>query len=324
MNKIVVVGSTNIDMMAKVHHLPSCGETVGDAEFSQAIGGKGMNQAIAAARLGGDVTFVTALGNDHYASMLKALLRREGIATDYVIDDAEHPTGMALIYVSHAGDNCIAVAPGANHTLQPELVATFERAISDADVVVMQAEIPYETIRTTAKLAHSLGKKVVLNLAPACQADADLLSVVDVLVVNEVEGAAVAGLTFDNNNLDAIIDRLRLTGIPNIVVTVGKDGAYLITPFTSVHVASWKVEAVDTIAAGDTFCGALAVRFSDGYVTEDDMRYANAASAIAVTRPGATTSIPTADEVADFIASQPNQSILDEQLEQSPASPALI
>ncbi len=322
MNKIVVVGSTNIDMMAKVSHLPSRGETVCNAVFSQAVGGKGMNQAIAAARLGANVTFVTALGNDHYADMLKELLCREEIATDYVIDDYDNPTGTALIYVSHAGDNCIAVAPGANSKLQPELVKTFEAALRDADIVMMQAEIPYETIRSTAMLAHKHGKKVVLNLAPACTADAELLGAVDVLVVNEVEGGAVAGLPYDENNLEEIIDRLRLTGIRNIVITLGSAGAYLITPFTRLHVPAYKVKAVDTIAAGDTFCGAIAVCFNGDYITEEDMRFANAASAIAVTRHGATTSIPTADEVNQFIANQSTTTSLpNEKLSQTTPSP---
>lgn len=305
MNKIVVVGSTNIDMMAKVHRLPECGETVGGAEFSQAIGGKGMNQAIAAARLGGEVTFVTSLGNDHYADMLKDQLRKEGISTDYVHDDADNPTGMALIYVSHAGDNCIAVAPGANGTLHPELVNTFEPAIANSDVVVMQAEIPIETIRSTARRAHDLGKKVILNLAPAFVADSDLLSTVDVLVVNEVEGGVLSGLPYDNSNLDSIIERLRRTGIPNIIVTVGKDGAHLVTPTDHIHVSSYDVEAIDTVAAGDTFCGALAVCIKGDYVTLHDMQYASAASAIAVTRHGATTSIPQAAEVEEFLANIP-------------------
>ena len=318
MNKIVVVGSSNIDMMAKVSHLPSCGETVCNAVFTHAVGGKGMNQAIAAARLGGDVTFVTALGNDHYADMLSNMLHKEGIVTDYVIYDNENPTGTALIYVSNSGDNCIAVASGANSKLQPELVHTFEKAIRQADIVLMQAEIPYSTIRSTALLAHDLGKKVILNLAPVCQVDSELLAAVDVLVVNEIEGAAVAGIPYSGDNLDEIIERLQLTGIRNIVVTAGSAGAYLLTPFTRIHVPSFKVNAVDTIAAGDTFCGALAVVFEGDYITEENMRYANAASAIAVTRPGATTSIPDAGEVAQFIASQTTvTSISTEKIEQN-------
>lgn len=301
MNKIVVVGSTNIDLMAKVHHLPSRGETVCDAEFSQAIGGKGMNQAIAAARLGGDVIFVTALGNDHYASLLKKHLQNERIITDYVIDDSEQPTGMALIYVSHEGENCIAVAPGANNKLQPTLLNTFKKALDRADIVIMQAEIPYQTICATASYAKSHGKKVILNLAPAKEADPELLSNVDVLVVNEIEGGIVAGLPYSDDNMDQIMMRLKHTGVKNIVVTVGSKGAYLITPFGCSHIEPYKVDVVDTVAAGDTFCGALAVQFSGDYITEENMRYANAASAIAVTRHGATTSIPTAEEVDRFL-----------------------
>ena len=159
---------------------------------------------------------------------------------------------------------------------------------------------------------------MILNLAPVCQVDSELLAAVDVLVVNEIEGAAVAGIPYSGDNLDEIIERLQLTGIRNIVVTAGSAGAYLLTPFTRIHVPSFKVNAVDTIAAGDTFCGALAVVFEGDYITEENMRYANAASAIAVTRPGATTSIPDAGEVAQFIASQTTvTSISNEKIEQN-------
>jgi len=314
MNKIVVVGSTNIDMMARVSHLPARGETVCDAVFSQAIGGKGMNQAIAAARLGGRVTFVSAFGNDPYAAQLRDALVDEGIAIDYIIDDSESPTGVALIYVSRDGDNCIAVAPGANHKLQPSLLGTFEKALGEADIVMMQAEIPYPTILATARRARDMGKRVILNLAPAIEAGPELLSAVDVLVVNEVEAGAVAGLPYSGDNLGDIFDRLAATGVPNVVVTVGSDGAYLLTPDGLTHVPPYRVKAVDTVAAGDTFCGALAVSYAGRYLTAGDLRLANAAAAIAVTRPGATTSIPTADEVARFIASQSSIPTDHEQL----------
>ena len=151
--KVVVIGSSNIDMVAQVNHLPAPGETVGDASFMQSLGGKGANQAVAAARLGGSVTFITSLGNDMYAEILKKHFKKEGITTDYIIDDVNQPTGTALIFVADSGENCIAVAPGANYSLLPGSIIHFSKVIDEADIIVMQAEIPYETIKRIALLA---------------------------------------------------------------------------------------------------------------------------------------------------------------------------
>ena len=169
--KIVVIGSSNIDMVAQVSHLPAPGETVGDACFMQLLGGKGANQAVAAARLGASVTFITSLGNDMYADILKKQFEKEGIITEYIVDDECHPTGTALIFVADSGENCIAVAPGANYSLLPDAVIRFEKVIDEADMIVMQAEIPYETVKKVALLANERGKKVLLNPAPACPID---------------------------------------------------------------------------------------------------------------------------------------------------------
>ena len=158
--KVVVIGSSNIDMVAQVSHLPAPGETVGDANFMQSLGGKGANQAVAAARLGGSVTFVTSLGNDMYADILKNHFKKEGITTDYIIDDVNNPTGTALIFVANSGENCIAVAPGANYSLLPGSITHFSEVIDEADIIVMQAEIPYETIKKIALSAKQKGKKV--------------------------------------------------------------------------------------------------------------------------------------------------------------------
>ena len=192
--KVVVIGSSNIDMVAQVNHLPAPGETVGDASFMQSLGGKGANQAVAAARLGGSVTFVTSLGNDMYADILKKNFEKEGITTDYIINDTQHPTGTALIFVADSGENCIAVAPGANYSLSPESINHFSKVIDETEIVVMQAEIPYNTIKSIALLAQQKGKKVLFNPAPACLIDAELMKAIDILVVNEVEAAFVSGI----------------------------------------------------------------------------------------------------------------------------------
>lgn len=304
--KIVVIGSSNVDMVAQVSHLPAPGETVGDASFMQSLGGKGANQAVAAARLGGSVTFVTSLGNDMYASILKEHFKKEGITTDYILDDANHPTGTALIFVANSGENCIAVAPGANYSLLPNSIGHFTKVIDEADIIVMQAEIPYETIKNIALLAKQKGKKVLFNPAPACLIDTELMEAIDILVVNEVEAAFVSGIEFTGNNLEAIARELTDKGAGSVVITLGSHGLFMHNSQMTIQLPGHKVNAIDTIAAGDTFCGALAVVCAQKEIDTEALTFANAAAAIAVTRSGAQPSIPTLDEVKHFIlANQP-------------------
>lgn len=298
--KIVVIGSSNIDMVAQVNHLPAPGETVGNACFMQSFGGKGANQAVAAARLGGSVTFITCLGNDVYAEILKKHFGKEGITTEYIMDDSSHPTGTALIFVADSGENCIAVAPGANYSLTPDAVVHFEKVIDEADVIIMQAEIPYDTVKRIALLAAQKGKKVLFNPAPACPIDGDLMSAIDLLVVNEVEAAFVSGIDYTGDNLEEIADALLAAGARNVVITLGSRGVYMKNAWETIRLPGYKMDAVDTTAAGDTFCGALAVACARGEVGDDALSFANAAAAIAVTRAGAQSSIPTLDEVERF------------------------
>ena len=299
--KIVVVGSSNIDMVAQVNHIPAPGETVGNANFIQSFGGKGANQAVAAARLGGSVTFVTALGNDMYADILKKHFTKEGINTNYIIDDSHHPTGTALIYVANSGENCIAVAPGANYSLLPESITQFSEIIEEADIVVMQAEIPYETIKKTALFAKQKGKKVLFNPAPACLIDEELITAIDILVVNELEASFISGIEYTGNNLDDIAQTLLRSGARNIVITLGSQGVYMMNERETIQLPSFKMKAIDTVAAGDTFCGALAVACSQKEINRKALGFANAAAAIDVTRLGAQSSIPTLVEVNAFI-----------------------
>lgn len=297
MSKILVVGSSNVDLTARVEHLPVPGETITNAVFDQSLGGKGANQAVAAASLGGDVTFVTSLGVDAYAAELKSQFRNKGISMDYLMENPETPTGTAFIFVSRKGENCIAVAPGANVALTPDKVDLFKDAIDAADIVVMQAEIPYETVRKTAIYAASKGKAVLYNPAPACDVDDELMKSTTILVVNEVEASVVSGIRYDGSNLDEIADSLLRRGAKSIVITLGGDGVYMKNPETSLRIPCHKVKVVDTVAAGDTFCGALAVK---GVADKDALEFANAAAALAVTRPGAQSSIPSLDEVNQF------------------------
>ena len=299
--KVVVIGSSNIDMVAQVSHLPAPGETVGDANFMQSLGGKGANQAVAAARLGGSVTFVTSLGNDMYADILKNHFKKEGITTDYIIDDVNHPTGTALIFVAHSGENCIAVAPGANYSLLPGSITHFSEVIDEADIIVMQAEIPYETIKKIALSAKQKGKKVLFNPAPACLIDEELMKAIDILVVNELEAAFISGIEYTGNNLEEIALSLLQAGARNAVITLGSQGVYMKNDKEIIQLPGYKANAIDTIAAGDTFCGALAVICAQREIDRDALSFANAAAAIAVTRSGAQPSIPTLDEVKHFM-----------------------
>lgn len=304
MKKIVVVGSTNVDQVAKVAHLPLPGETVGNATYLQTYGGKGANQALAATRLGGDVTFVTCLGEDSHGKELKAYFSKEGIHTDYIFFTPGEPTGTALILVSEeSGENCIAVAPGANGQLDPQTARRAEEMIARADVVLMQAEVPYETIREVAFIAHRKGVTVMVNPAPACSIDKELMAAIDVLIVNETEAAVISGIEPNESNIGLVAQTLVQLGAGSVVITLGKAGAYGYANGKAVRVPAFEVQALDATAAGDTFCGALAVVY-DGDLTTEALRFASAASALAVTRLGAQSSIPHLSEVQDFLQKQ--------------------
>lgn len=299
--KIVVIGSSNIDMIAQVSHLPRPGETVGQARFMQAYGGKGANQAVAAARMGGDVTFVTALGNDMYADLLKDYFSKEGIITDQIIIDTQNPTGTALILVAENAENCIAVAPGANGALSTDHIEQISDTLEGADMVVMQAEIPYETIRQVALLANKKGIKIMFNPAPACSIDSELMHIIDILVLNESEAQYISNSLIEEDNIDQIAQTLRDAGAKSVIITLGRKGSYLKTESEAYSIPSYPVNAVDTTAAGDVFCGALAVACAGSRINSEALRFASAAAAIAVTRVGAQPSIPVLSEVQDFM-----------------------
>lgn len=299
--RIVVIGSSNIDMIARVNHLPLPGETVGEARFMQAYGGKGANQAVAAARMGGEVTFVTALGNDMYAELLKENFSKEGIATDQIIIDSQNPTGTALILVAENAENCIAVAPGANGSLSTSYMEKIAQTLEGADIVVMQAEIPYETIKQVAIAAHQRGIKIMFNPAPACYIDSELMSIIDILVVNESEAQYISNSLIEEGNIDQIAQKLWDAGAKAVIITLGHKGSYLKTDSEAYFIPSYPVNAIDTTAAGDVFCGALAVACINGCISSDALRFASAAAAIAVTRIGAQPSIPVLAEVQEFM-----------------------
>ena len=296
--KITVIGSSNVDLCSKVDRLPMPGETVSNGVFLQACGGKGANQAVAARRLGGEVRFVTALGDDTLGREMLEQLRQEGIdVADTSITPGQH-TGIALIMIDRQGENCIAVNPGANWTLTPDRADLFKEQITCSDVVVMQAEIPYETIKHVAGMAHRAGVAVLLNPAPVCTVDDELMCMVDVLVVNRTEAAALSGAT----DIEAAASRLYARGAKHVIVTLGADGAYAFNGHTGTSLSAFRVQAVDAVGAGDTFCGALAVAFArQRDIDRSGLEFAMAAAALAVTKAGAQPSIPTEEETLRFL-----------------------
>lgn len=292
-----------MDITAHVGHLPLPGETVGGKKYFKAFGGKGANQAVAAARLGGEVTFVSSLGNDEAGKEMKRHFQKEGINTQYIITDPSSPSGTAFIFVSEKGENCIAVIPGANGTLTPDKLTGAEQALKDCDIVVLQGEIPHETVTAVVQKAAALGKKVLLNPAPAYKVDEETLKCVDILIVNEVEAGVVSGIQFSAENLPVIAENLLRVGIRNVIITLGGDGVYMRNSVGEFRLSSYNClfEVVDTVGAGDTFCGAIATKADGATLDLDALRFANAAAGISVSRFGAQPSIPTLKEVEKLL-----------------------
>ncbi|MBC7232229.1 MAG: ribokinase [Chloroflexi bacterium] len=310
MAKVAVVGSSNTDMVVRVPHIPSPGETVLGGEFVMAAGGKGANQAVAAARLGAQVTLVARVGQDVFGERALAGFRQEGIATQYITVDPEAASGVALIFVDRSGENSIAVAPGANARLTPQDVQRAQKAIEAADVLLLQLETPLETVRQAAEIARHAGVRVVLNPAPAPPQPlpADLLALVDVLTPNEGEASLLAGRQIAQattlTDAEAAARCLIEQGVKVVIVTLGARGALIVTSDFQQLVPGFAVDVVDTTAAGDAFNGGLAVALAEGQTLADAVRFANACGALAATKMGAQPSLPTAEEVARFLAAR--------------------
>ena len=301
MAKIVVVGSSNTDMVVKVPHLPAPGETVMGGEFFIAPGGKGANQAVAAVRLGAEVTLVARVGQDVFGDRALAGFEQEGLVTQCVSVAPESTSGVALIFVDAGGENSIAVAPGANARLSPDLVQQAQKTIEEAEVLLLQLETPTESVLTAAKMAHQGGVRVILNPAPAPPdaLPAELLAYVDILTPNESEARLLAGAQVRIEKAARLLTR---QGVGTVIVTLGARGALIVTPDDEQLVPGFAVDAVDTTAAGDAFNGGLAVALAEGNPLAKAVRFANACGALATTRMGAQPSLPTLDEVETFLA----------------------
>jgi len=298
--KIVIVGSSNTDMVIKSERIPRPGETILGGTFLMNPGGKGANQAVAVARLGGDGVFVAKVGSDLFGKESAALYAKEGLDTRFVFTDPAEPSGVALIMVDAQGENCIAVASGANGKLLPTDIDKAAGVIAGADIVLMQMETPMETIEYTAALAAKNGVKVILNPAPAAPLSESLLKKLYMFTPNETEAEFFSGIKVTGwESAERAADAIAAKGVETVVITLGSLGALVREDGKYMRIAAEKVEAVDTTAAGDTFNGALCVALAEGKSVGEAVRFASKAAAISVTRMGAQASVPMRKELGD-------------------------
>ena len=299
-NRIVVIGSSNTDMVIRTKSLPRPGETVLGGTFFMNAGGKGANQAVACARLGGAVTFVCKTGNDVFGHQAYQLFDDEGIDPSYVFSDPKNPSGVALILVDDNAENSIAVASGSNSNLLTSDIDNSLAAIENSEIVLMQLEIPLKTIDYAAQIAKSRKKMVILNPAPAPSEPLphSILKNIDLITPNEMEAEMISGIpVVDETSAIAAATRISELGVKKVIITMGSKGALLYENGESQLIPSVRVKAVDTTAAGDCFNGALTIAISEGRSLKDAVLFANRAAAISVTRPGAQVSMPYRHEV---------------------------
>jgi len=300
MAKILVVGSINMDLVVRVPYSPKPGETILGGDFETYPGGKGANQAVAAARMGGEVTMVGRVGNDDFGNTLIQGLVEDKIKTTHVIKDSKSRTGVAMISVAADGENMIVVASGANANVSVEDVGNTRSLMRDTDLLLVQLECPLETVTAAIELAKAYGVPVVLNPAPAQRLPKSLLKNVDYLTPNQNELLILTGEV----NLNDGIEKIQKWGLKNLIITLGANGARLISEGIDQHIPAHEITAVDTTAAGDAFNGALAVAIAEGKPLLEAVSYGMAAGALASTKRGAQPSLPTRDAVENLLASQ--------------------
>lgn len=296
-NKIMVIGSSNTDMVVKAPKLPLPGETVLGEFFFMNAGGKGANQAIAATRLGGNTILVTKVGNDIFGKQTIEGLKKDNINTDYVFVDEQAPSGTALIILNQEGENSIVVVPGANANLLPSDIEKITD-LSDAEIILMQLEIPMETIEFVAKKAKLNHQKVIINPAPAQSLSDNLLHGLYLITPNETEATLLTGIKVVDEQTASHAARFFLNkGVENVIITLGKEGAYFENCILSLKIPAQATEALDTTAAGDTFCGALTVAILEKMDWKKAIKFAVKAASISVTRLGAQSSVPYRNEI---------------------------
>jgi ribokinase len=300
--KIAVVGSLNMDLVVRAPHMPVPGETVIGSDFRTILGGKGANQAVAAARLGAEVTMIGRVGDDDFGRAQLRNLGELNVDTSRVNVDPEAATGIALITLDASGQNSIVLAPGANMRLTREDINAARGAIVQSDVLVLQLESPLEVVAYAIDIAHAAGVEVILNPAPAQPLPEETLAKLDYLIPNESETALLTGIEVtDINSAGEAAERLRGEGVGIVILTLGDRGAFLVSAEGSLHVPGYEVEVVDTTAAGDAFVGGFAVALAEGHELAGAVHFANAAGALAVTKLGAQPSLPTRQAVEEFM-----------------------
>lgn len=296
--KILVIGSSNTDMTVKSRKMPAPGETVTGGVLHMGPGGKGANQAVAARRLGGDVSFVCKVGRDIFGDNALAGYEREGIDISRTMR-SEMPSGVALILVDESGENSISVAPGANADITVEDIRSVADVIRAADYLILQLETPVESVVEAARIAHEAGVYVILNPAPACPLPEEVFGYISLLTPNRSEIAILSGMEVkDEESLRIAASKLRAAGVGDLVVTLGSAGSLVFSGDEETMVPALKVDAVDTTAAGDTFCGGLCVGLSEGLGLVEAARFATTASALTVQKMGAQDSIPFRNQIS--------------------------
>lgn len=289
---ILVIGSSNTDMTAKTRELPRPGETVLGGVFTMGAGGKGANQAVAAQRLGGNVKFICKVGNDMFGDNSIAQYKKEGLDTSGILRSSL-PSGVALIYVDDHAENCIVVASGANGDLTEEDIEASRNDIENCGILLLQLESPIPSVLKAAQIAHKAGAMVVLNPAPACPLPEEIFKNIDLFIPNETELSTFSGIPVTSKEeAEKAAAAMQAKGVGKLIVTMGSKGALICDGGPSVFVQAHKVKAVDTTAAGDTFCGALCVAISEGKSLKEATEFATAASALTVQKMGAQNSIP--------------------------------
>lgn len=303
MSRIVVIGSINTDMVVRASHIPLPGQTVMGHSFMTTGGGKGANQAVAAARLGADVSLIARIGSDTFGGMSIENFRKEKISTENIYTDSDAPSGVAFIVVDDSGENIIVVAPGANAALNEKDIQDAEPVIKTADIILFQLEIPMRTVAEGIRLAKKHNRLVMLNPAPAAPIPEEILHSVGIITPNQTEALTLTGIVVnDAVTAQQACDVLHDRGILTVIITMGEQGAYLSSDSYKGLVPGFNAGAVvDTVAAGDTFCGGLAIAISEGKSLLHAVQFANAAAALSVTRAGAQASIPVRAEVINLL-----------------------
>lgn len=299
MSRIAVIGSINTDMVVRSPEIPKPGQTLMGHSFIATGGGKGANQAVAAARLGGKVSLIARTGADTLGEMAITNFKKEKIDTANIYTDQNTPSGVAIIVVDDKGENIIVVAPGANANLNEKDIQEAEDTIKNADIVLFQLEIPMKTVEEGIRLAKKHNRLVMLNPAPAAAIPEGMISQADILTPNQTETLALTGIAVDDTvTAQKACNVLHNKGVSTVIITLGEQGAYISSLDYKGLIAGYNAgKVIDTVAAGDTFCGGLAIAIAEGKKLPDAVRFANAAAALSVTKAGAQASIPGREEV---------------------------